>query len=104
MKNTAYKSALFCGVMALSWLLLSFYFFPIKDNPKSFPTFYAFFLAAVQHIAAIKWIISLIFSIFALFVAELHAEKRKKRQKATAGKAEKSEPAKDRTSLEHFSA
>ncbi len=80
MKNIIYKSAVFCGVMVLSWLLLSFYFFPIKAGPENYASFYAFFADAVQHIAAIKLLISLIFSVFALFVAELRDEK-KKRQK-----------------------
>lgn len=80
MKYIIYKSAVFCGVMVISWLLLSFYFFPIKAGPENYQSFYNFFADAVQHIAAIKLIISLIFSIFALFVTELHAEKKKKQK------------------------
>lgn len=82
MKKTACKLALFCGVMAGSWLLLSFYFFPIKAGPENYPSFSEFFIEAVRHIAAIKLIISLIFSVFALFVAELREEKKRKTQEA----------------------
>lgn len=84
MKNTAYKIAVFCGVMVCSWLLLSFYFFPIKAGPENYPSFSAFFSDAVRHIAAIKLIISLIFSIFALFAAELREEKKRKVREALA--------------------
>lgn len=80
MKNILYKSAVFVGTMALSWMLLSFYFFPIKAGVENYPSFYEFFADAVQHIAAIKLLISLIFSIFALFVTELREEKKKKQQ------------------------
>ncbi len=87
MKNLVYKSAVFGGVMIISWLLLSFYFFPIKAGPENYQSFYDFFADAVRHIAAIKMLISLLFSVFALFVAELRAEK-KKRRKPSADTAE----------------
>lgn len=80
MKNIVCKFAVFFGVMMVSWLLLSFYFFPIEANIAEYPTAYGFFLDAMRHIAAIKCIISLVFSVFALFVAELHAEKKKKQK------------------------
>lgn len=86
MKATVYKSAVFCGVMALSWLLLSFYFFPIKAGPENYQSFYEFLKDALYHIAAIKLIISLIFSVFALFVTELHGEKKRKAKEETQTK------------------
>ncbi len=77
MKSIFYKILLFFAAMAVSWLLLSFYFFPIKAGVDTMGA-EAFFWAAVTHMAAIKLIISLIFSVFALFVSELRAEKKRK--------------------------
>lgn len=80
MKKRIAEIAAFCGTMILSWLLLSFYFFPI---PWSFPgtgvtsaEFQAFFFASLADMAALKIIISLLFAVFALFVCERRFEKR----------------------------
>ncbi len=77
MKNTIYKLLAFLSTAAVSWLLLSFYFFPIKAGVETMGA-EGFFWASVTHMAAIKLIISLIFSVFAVFVVELRMEKTKK--------------------------
>ena len=63
MKKRVTEIAAFCGTMILSWLLLSFYFFPI-------------FFASLADMAALKSLISLLFAVFALFVCERRFEKR----------------------------
>lgn len=78
MKNTIYKIFAFLLTAAVSWLLLSFYFFPIKAGDETMGT-ESFFWASVTHMAAIKLIISLIFSVFAVFVVELRIERANKK-------------------------
>lgn len=78
MKNTIYKIFAFLLTAAVSWLLLSFYFFPIKAGVETMGTG-SFFWASVTHMAAIKLIISLIFSVFAVFVVELRIERANKK-------------------------
>lgn len=79
MKNTIWKASAFLLTAAVSWLLLSFYFFPIEAGTEAMGA-QSFFWASVTHMAAIKLIITLIFSVFAVFVTELHTEKRKKKK------------------------
>ena len=80
MKKRIAEIVAFCGTGLLSWLLLSFYFFPIK---WSFPVtgvtsteFQAFFLASLADMAALESLVSLVFAVFALFVCERRFEKR----------------------------
>lgn len=77
MKNTIRKALAFLLTAAVSWLLLSFYFFPIKAGVETMGA-ESFFWASVTHMAAIKLIITLIFSVFAVFVVELRIEKANK--------------------------
>lgn len=85
MKKRIAQIAAFCGTGLLSWLLLSFYFFPIKWSfPETGVTsaeFQAFFFASLADMAALKVLISLLFAVFALFVFERRAEKKQKRNK-----------------------
>ena len=80
MKHTVRKTVVFFGTFFLSWLALSFYFFPLKTSAALLGT-ECFFWASVGNMAAIKVLISLLFSVFALFVYEQHAEKKRKNQK-----------------------
>lgn len=77
MKQTVLKTVTFFGTFLLSWLALSFYFFPLKTSAELLGT-ESFFWASVSDMAAIKVLISLVFSIFALFVYEQRAEKKRK--------------------------
>ena len=77
MKQTILKTTTSFGTFLLSWLALSFYFFPLKTSAALLGT-ECFFWASVSHMAAIKLFISLLFSIFALFVYEQRAEKKQK--------------------------
>lgn len=79
MKQTFQKCVTFFGTFLFSWLALSFYFFPLKTSAALLGT-ECFFWASVSHMAAIKVLISLLFSIFALFVYEQRAEKKRKRK------------------------
>lgn len=81
MKQIFLKTITFFGTFLFSWLALSFYFFPLKLSTAEVST-ESYFWASVWHMAAIKGLISLIFSVFALFVIERRAEKKQ-------GKAEK---------------
>lgn len=75
MKQTVLKTVTFFGTFLLSWLALSFYFFPLKTSAELLGVD-SFFWASVSDMAAIKVLISLVFSIFALFVYEQRAEKK----------------------------
>lgn len=77
MKQTVLKTVTFFGTFFLSWLALSFYFFPLKTSAALLGT-ECFFWASVGNMAAIKVLISLVFAIFALFVYEQRAEKKQK--------------------------
>ena len=77
MKHTVLKTVVFFGTFFLSWLALSFYFFPLKTS-AALLGIECFFWASVSHMAAIKLFISLVFAIFALFVYEQRAEKKQK--------------------------
>lgn len=77
MKQTFQKYVTFFGTFLLSWLALSFYFFPLKTSAELLGA-ESFFWASVSDMAAIKVLISLVFSIFALFVYEQRAEKKRK--------------------------
>ena len=77
MKKTVLKTTTFFGTLLLSWLALSFYFFPLKTSAELLGA-ESFFWASVGNMAAIKLLISLLFSVFALFVYEQRAEKRQK--------------------------
>ncbi len=80
MKKRIAEISAFCGTGLLSWLLLSFYFFPIKWSfPETGVTsaeFQAFFFTSLADMAALKALISLLFAVFALFVLERRYEKR----------------------------
>lgn len=78
MKNTIYKSFAFLLTAAVSWLLLSFFFFRIKAGIETMSA-EDFFWASVTHMAAVKLIITLIFSVFAVFVVEMRIEKANKK-------------------------
>ncbi|MCI5739143.1 MAG: hypothetical protein MR290_05125 [Ruminococcus sp.] len=77
MKQTFQKCVTFFGTFLFSWLALSFYFFPLNLSAVEAST-ECFFWASVGNMAAIKVLISLLFSIFALFVYEQRAEKKQK--------------------------
>lgn len=77
MKQTVLKITTFFGTFLLSWLALSFYFFPLKTSAELLGV-ESFFWASVGNMAAIKLLISLLFSVFALFVYEQRAEKKQK--------------------------
>ena len=77
MKQTVLKTTTFFGTFFLSWLALSFYFFPLNLSTAEAST-ESFFWASVGNMAAIKLLISLLFSVFALFVYEQRAEKKQK--------------------------
>lgn len=77
MKHTVRKTVVFFGTFFLSWLALSFYFFPLNLSAAE-TSAESFFWASVSHMAAIKVLISLVFAIFALFVYEQRAEKKQK--------------------------
>ena len=77
MKHTVRKTVVFFGTFFLSWLALSFYFFPLNLSEAE-TSAESFFWASVSHMAAIKVLISLVFAIFALFVYEQRAEKKQK--------------------------
>lgn len=77
MKQTVLKTTTFFGTFLLSWLALSFYFFPLKTSAELLGA-ESFFWASVVNMAAIKVLISLLFSVFALFVYEQRAEKKQK--------------------------
>lgn len=62
MKQTFQKCVTFFGTFLFSWLVLSFYFFPLKTSAALLGT-ECFFWASVSHMAAIKLFISLLFSI-----------------------------------------
>ena len=80
MKHTVRKTVVFFGTFFLSWLALSFYFFPLKTSAALLGT-ECFFLASVGNMAAIKVLISLVFAIFALFVYEQRAQQKQKNKK-----------------------
>lgn len=75
MKQTFQKCVAFFGTFLLSWLALSFYFFPLKTSAELLGA-ESFFWASLTDMAAIKVLISLVFSLFALFVYEQRAEKK----------------------------
>ena len=79
MKQTVLKTVTFFGTFFLSWLALSFYFFPLNLSAAE-ASAESFFWASVGNMAAIKVLISLVFAIFALFVYEQRAEKKRKRK------------------------
>ncbi len=80
MKRRFCSFAVFFGVAVLSWLLLSFYFFPLKTASPA-ADFQAFFFASLGHMAALKVLISLLFAVFALFVLDRRREKRERSSK-----------------------
>lgn len=80
MKHTVRKTVVFFGTFFLSWLALSFYFFPLKTSAALLGT-ECFFWASVGNMAAIKALISLVFAIFALFVYEQRAQQKQKNKK-----------------------
>ncbi|HIU36310.1 MAG TPA: hypothetical protein IAC53_06895 [Candidatus Fimenecus excrementigallinarum] len=80
MKRRFCSFAVFFGVSALSWLLLSFYFFPLESASPA-ADFRAFFLASLTHMAALKALFSLLFAVFALFVLDRRREKRERGEK-----------------------
>lgn len=73
MKRKLIKAVLFLGTAAVSWFLLSFYFFPLGPVPD-FPATAPFILEALSARAPLKLVISLLFSLFALFVYEQRTE------------------------------
>lgn len=80
MKQTVLKTVVFFGTFFLSWLALSFYFFPLNLSAAE-TSAESFFWASVSHMAAMKVLISLVFAIFALFVYEQRAEQKQKNRK-----------------------
>ncbi len=79
MKDVFYKGLTFTATLLCSWLLLSFYFFPLKLSAVELSDADVYFWESVSHMAPLKLLISLIFAIFSLFVYELRKEKRKKK-------------------------
>lgn len=80
MKDVFYKGLTFTATLFGSWLLLSFYFFPLKHSAAEWTDAGAYFWASVTHMVPLKLLISLIFAVFSLFVYELHQEKQKKKK------------------------
>ncbi|MGN0571095.1 MAG: hypothetical protein ACI4K9_02815 [Candidatus Fimenecus sp.] len=78
MKQIFCKTFTFFATFLFSWLALSFYFFPLKYAAAEAVAAESYFWASVWHMAAIKTLISLLFSLFALFVYEQRAEKKRK--------------------------
>lgn len=79
MKDVFYKGLTFTATLFGSWLLLSFYFFPLQLSAAEWTHAGAYFWASVTHMVPLKLLISLIFAIFSLFVYELRKEKKKKK-------------------------
>lgn len=84
MKQTFWKTVTFFGTFLCSWFMLSFYFFPIKYAVPEGSTLFleSYFWVSVHHMAAIKLLISLLFSVFALFVFEQRLEKKQKQRES----------------------
>lgn len=83
-KYIFYETLVSALTFVISWLALSFYFFPIKYATPEGSTLFteSYFWVSVHHMAAIKLLISLLFSVFALFVFEQRLEKKQKQRES----------------------
>lgn len=73
------KAATLLCTATLSWMLLSFYFFPLSFS-GAFASTAVFFRDSLAHMAPIKLLITLVFVLFALFVYDLRLQKKQKQK------------------------
>lgn len=72
MKKPIICTTVFLITGVVSWLLLSYFFFPIKlSAPME-----EYFTATMTHMMAFKFIVSLIFCLGASFIVDMKLEKR----------------------------